>query len=398
MRFTKIKGEDRPHSILKLPLLGKIRLGIKKVSQKTGKEYPTETDYFVCPPEVQAKFGETPKILPVMLPLENEEMFFRQFYAVYGSNQKIKCIGDGESAERRSDDGKKFDVICPHPENCEYGIQNKCRARTIIQVVLPDVNMGGVYQISTGSISSDIDIRSGIEMSRHLFGRISYVPMILAREEKKIPDPTSGKMQSHWPVKLYPQATVEQVNQIRQDNLRIIKHQERIALPEPVIEGPQDDTPIQMIDIDEITTNTEKLESEIVQPKTQPEPVPPIKRLINSINSANTLDELKEIWTAISNELKKKTAIKLTVEESQLLTITKNKRKKEIEAQPKKQVDIGEVLTAIANAETIDGLMDIWAEVEPFLQGEDRVKVMMARDRKASEDLRPKEQTTMEVF
>jgi hypothetical protein len=246
MKYNRIKGENRPQNMLRLPLLGKIRLGVKKVSEKSGKEYPSETDYFVCSPEIRAKYGDKPKTLPVMLPVEDEEKFLRQFYAVYGSNQKLKCIGDGETCERRHEE-KREEMVCPHPENCEYGKANHCHARTIVQVVLPDINMGGVFQISTGSVNSDIDIRSGIEMARYLFGRISWVPMLLQREEKKIPDPKDGKMQTHWPVKLFPISTVEQANMIRQDNKRIIEHQKRLELPEKIIDGSQDDTPIEMI-------------------------------------------------------------------------------------------------------------------------------------------------------
>ena len=56
-QFTKIKGLSDKR---RLPRLGKIRLGVKAISQKSGKEYPKETDYFVCPPEVQAVYGEKP--------------------------------------------------------------------------------------------------------------------------------------------------------------------------------------------------------------------------------------------------------------------------------------------------------------------------------------------------
>ena len=74
-------------------------------------------------------------------------------------------------------------------------------------------------------------------MARYLFGRIAWVPMMITREERKIPDPETGKMQTHWPVRLYPTATVSEVNQIRSDTNRIIHRQEQFALPEPVIEG-----------------------------------------------------------------------------------------------------------------------------------------------------------------
>jgi len=256
MKFTRIKGDDRPHNTIRLPLLGRIRLGLK-VENKSGKSYPKETDYFVVPPEVATVYGDKPKSLPVMLPVENEEMFLRQFFACYGSSQKVKCIGNGEVCERRDDKSKtKEELPCPYPENCDYGKVNKCHARTIIQVVLPEINMGGVYQISTGSINSDIDIRSGIEMSKYLYRRICWVPMTIKREEKKIPDPTTGAMQNHWPVKLYPTATMDQVNIILQDTNRIISHQERIMLPEPENVNPELDPVDVIVDEEDIPEAT----------------------------------------------------------------------------------------------------------------------------------------------
>ncbi len=236
MNFTRIKGSDKPQNIIRLPRLGKIRLGIKKLAA-SGKEYPVEVDYFVVPDEIKQKFGEKPKTLPVMIAVEDEEKSLRQYYACYGSSQRIKCQGDGEIAERRDDKGKIFQVQCPSPVDCDYAKQFKCHARIDIMLVLPDVNMGGCYQLSSGSVNTDIDLRSGLEMARYLFGRVSWVPMMITREERKIPDPETGKMQTHWPVRLYPTATVSEVNQIRSDTNRIIERQERFALPEPVIEG-----------------------------------------------------------------------------------------------------------------------------------------------------------------
>jgi len=247
MKFTRIKGEDKPQNIIRLPRLGKIRLGVKKMTQ-AGKEYPAEVDYFVVPDEIKRKFGEMPKTLPVMIAVEDEEKSLRQYYACYGSSQRIKCQGDGEIAERRDEKGKIFQVTCPSPPDCDFAKLHKCHARIDIMLVLPDINMGGCYQLSSGSVNTDIDLRSGLEMARYLFGRVSWVPMMITREERKIPDPETGKMQTHWPVRLYPTATVSEVNQIRTDTKRIIERQERFALPEPIIEGefksePEDDAP-----------------------------------------------------------------------------------------------------------------------------------------------------------
>ena len=63
-RPTTIEGlSDR----FRLPRMGKIRLGIKKKSEKSGKEYPSAVDYFVCPPEVIAVYGDNPRDLKPLM-------------------------------------------------------------------------------------------------------------------------------------------------------------------------------------------------------------------------------------------------------------------------------------------------------------------------------------------
>ena len=71
-KFTRIKGVSDQR---RLPRLGKIRLGVKATA-KSGKEYPVEKDYFVVPPEVAAIYGEQPKELDVMLPVNDPEVCF----------------------------------------------------------------------------------------------------------------------------------------------------------------------------------------------------------------------------------------------------------------------------------------------------------------------------------
>jgi hypothetical protein len=55
-RTMPIKGISE---IVRLPRLGKIRLGIKKKTD-AGVSYPSPTDYFVCPDELKKVFGEKP--------------------------------------------------------------------------------------------------------------------------------------------------------------------------------------------------------------------------------------------------------------------------------------------------------------------------------------------------
>lgn len=271
-------------------------MGIKQISKKTGNEYPVEVDHFVVDDEVKAKFGPQPKTLPVMLPVENEEMILRQSYRVYGGNQRLLCQGDGENAERRIDNQTEK-MPCPGPTACDFAKDPKhpgklrCTARTDLMLVIPSIHMGAVYQLTTGSINSDIDIRSGLEMARHLFGRISWVPMEITREERKIADPETGKMNTHWPVRLYPIATIEQVNELRRDTQRILDVTSTYALPEPTVEGPEEDTPVEYID--------EDIDKNVAGPKEPaPAPPPPEEYTKESNSKLDFLIALKECKSA----------------------------------------------------------------------------------------------------
>ena len=87
----------------RLPRLGKIHLGIKKKSQRTGAEYPVATDYFVCPPEVIKVYGEQPRRLDVIIPVEDEEIWASQYYRQYSRSRGLVCKGDGVTCRRMVD-------------------------------------------------------------------------------------------------------------------------------------------------------------------------------------------------------------------------------------------------------------------------------------------------------
>ena len=72
----------------RMPRLGIIRLGIK-VTNAEGKTYPKATDYFVCPPEVQEVYGERPKELVVMFPVNDRELITPQYYRCYSRTRGL---------------------------------------------------------------------------------------------------------------------------------------------------------------------------------------------------------------------------------------------------------------------------------------------------------------------
>ncbi|MCK4445672.1 MAG: hypothetical protein KAW56_01165, partial [Candidatus Marinimicrobia bacterium] len=165
-RFTRIEGLS---SIRRLPRLGKIRLGIKVpygpiVQNKDGtraqKTRPKETDYFVCPPEIKKVYGDEPKELNIMFPLNDPEALFPQAYKWYGSSKGLKCKGDGVNATRLNNDTNEMEEIkCP----CELLEEGKCKQRASLSFMMPGIKIGGVYQIDLSSYHSIVDINSGLD-------------------------------------------------------------------------------------------------------------------------------------------------------------------------------------------------------------------------------------------
>jgi len=179
----------------RLPRLGKIHTGIK-TKNKEGVEHPKAVDYFVCSPEVQRVYGEKPKELKIMFPLEDEQLWASQFYRCYSSSRGLICKGDGEIARmlidvetgalatHNSQQTEFKDVECKGRECPYYGKQ--CREVMMLQFLLPDVPGLGIYQLDTGSINSMININSAIELIRSITGRISMIPLTLVLDDQEV--------------------------------------------------------------------------------------------------------------------------------------------------------------------------------------------------------------------
>lgn len=321
-KFSRIKNNEL-RSMVRLPRLGKIRLGIKVKKAGTNTEYPKETDYFVVPPEVQAKYGEKPKELPVMLPTNDEEQILRQYYAVYGGNHALLCQGDGEQAERKEFTKAGGDLVpsgttmlpCPGPETCAFSLEKGkngkpgCKARTDFMVVLPEVSTGGVYQLSTGSVNSDVDIRSGLRMAQSVVGRIAWIPMVIRREERLIPDPDTGKMMTHWTVTLEHRVKLDEVALFKKDNDRVFLLAQQTQVAEPVVEGPESDTPVEIVADDPAASGTTAAAAVDADYSARAR-----VGFLGDIQSATTLGGLQSIGEAIA-----KLADKLTQTDREIL-------------------------------------------------------------------------------
>jgi len=188
-----IKGVSE---VVRLPRLGKIRLGIKK-ENADGIPYPSPTDYFVCPDEVKKVFGEKPKELRVMFPTDAETQWAGQYLRCYSASRGLICRGDGLTAVARADIGtgeiasKEAEVtelreITCNPAKCAYHLAEQCRRVMNLQFLLPDCPGFGVYQLDTSSFYSIVNVNSSLELIRGICGRLAMIPLSLKLIEQEV--------------------------------------------------------------------------------------------------------------------------------------------------------------------------------------------------------------------
>lgn len=170
--------------IRRLPRLGKIRLGEKEVSKRTGAEYPKALDYFNCPPEVQAVYGEKPRVLDIMFPVGDQNVFFPQWYKRYNQTTGLVCKGDGETATM-SQNGEMIEIECL-PDECEAYAKKHCRRLANLQFLLPKVPGIGIWQIDTTSFYSIININSALAMIGAVADRIHMIPLQLVLKPQEV--------------------------------------------------------------------------------------------------------------------------------------------------------------------------------------------------------------------
>lgn len=180
-----------------MPRLGKIRTGVKVANKSGNGEHPESVDYFVLPEELAGIFGDKPKSLPIMFPVEDEAKFASQYYKAYSSFRGLVCKGDGETcwrlidtktgdfAHRDTVETIRKELPCSG-RDCTLYQQKKCKEVMNLQFLLPSVPGLGVWQLDTSSYHSIVAVNSAVELIRNICGRISMIPLRLTIEPKEV--------------------------------------------------------------------------------------------------------------------------------------------------------------------------------------------------------------------
>jgi hypothetical protein len=179
--------------VIRLPRLGKIRLGIKKETE--GTAYPEPTDYFVCPEEVKKVYGEKPHEIPIMFPTNDPSQWASQYLRCYSESRRLICRGNGKIAVTRgrvrnpyspvSEDAELREIHC-HPASCNYYQHGICRRVMNLQFLLPECPGFGVYQMDTSSFHSMVNINSSLTLIRTICNRFAMIPLSLQLIEKEV--------------------------------------------------------------------------------------------------------------------------------------------------------------------------------------------------------------------
>lgn len=192
--------------IRRFPRAGKIRLGYRSESAKSGRSrsYPAKADHFVWPEEHSAllteAFGDECRELDIMFPVEDLEVVASQYYRRYSKDPshdgagRLVCRGDGETAsffDRET--GEIAEIECLGTE-CESYRAGRCKRTMFLQFIIPQFMELGVWQLDTSSANSIINVNSGIEYIRAITGgRFAMVPMKLRLVPKEVFPPDVGR-------------------------------------------------------------------------------------------------------------------------------------------------------------------------------------------------------------
>lgn len=155
---------------IRLPVIGKIRLGVRKLSQ-SGHEYPSETEYFVLDdaPDVAKIYGDKPTSLEVLFPVDDLNLVMPNYYKWYSGGVKgkdgqviggkLNCYGTGEIAYHLAKRDPITRIVpereclaekCPDWKGASG--KQQCKAAMSLFVLLPRVSLLGLYQIDTTSV------------------------------------------------------------------------------------------------------------------------------------------------------------------------------------------------------------------------------------------------------
>jgi len=204
--------------------LGRVRLGIKQISERTGKSHPVATPYFVLKDAAALIefYDAEPTQLRIEFLSDNLDFTFPHFLRRYVKSG-LRCLGDGEmimyrvndAGDKDVSDGHALDpdgkakmddravwirVTCPG-DQCPHYISGACKPTGFLRFVPTEAPRLGYYDMVCHQ-RAIVGIKTQLELAKSLFGHITGIPFILHRgDPEKVPVKVPGKGMVNMPVR-----------------------------------------------------------------------------------------------------------------------------------------------------------------------------------------------------
>ena len=219
----------------RLPVIGKIRLGIRKTAQ-SGNEYPESVPHFVLhdAPEIEKAYGKDPVSIDAFFLTDDINLAIPHWLKWYkgGSKDKkgnvvggdLQCYGEG--AKGANDDGSLIpgkawhlakrdpltriipDRECLGPKCPDYYDSRgkvQCGPSMSVHVFVPLASMYGIFVIDTKSKTSIGQFLAQVNMLKDTYGKLKGIPFKIYRDPMSLPVPDKpGTRKTHYILSIKP--------------------------------------------------------------------------------------------------------------------------------------------------------------------------------------------------
>lgn len=217
--MSRIVRAGQARAMSRLPLIGSVRVGEKRESKKTGKEYPVSLDYFKATGDYAGKFYEVypekpTKIQVIFVSDDDWQSCFEEWDGRDGQGRKAG-YSDGQTYYLWN--GKEYKETGSKQEVTEYSNEHGIKWKPVLTLhfVIPAIRgVFGCWRFTTsGNRSSMNAIRDVYDEIKAQAGTVVNIPF----------DLTVKKVQSNKPgvQSVYPVVTL--VPNISQENMEVLR-------------------------------------------------------------------------------------------------------------------------------------------------------------------------------
>jgi hypothetical protein len=220
MRNSRIIRRNQGQAVSRLPLIGSIRCGEKRISQKTGKEYPVSLDYFIASGDYASKFNEAypdkpSKIQIVFISDDDWQSCFEEWDA---RDEQGRRAGYGDGETYWLWDGKDYQPTTDPAQVRKYSDEGKIKWKPVltIQFIIPAIRgVFGCWRFTTSGDKSSMNaIRTMYDEIKAQAGTVVNIPFDLI--VKKVTSNKPGNQSVYPVVTLVPNISTENMEQLRQ--------------------------------------------------------------------------------------------------------------------------------------------------------------------------------------